>query len=235
MGEVVHGEYQHLANHQHLHSVTNYEAYKGLYSSLNDANYFEIAHTLERQFGEVGIYRDLMLYNFVDNHDVNRVASQLKNKQHIFPLYALLFTMPGIPSIYYGSEWGIEGKRTNFSDQALRPALSLESMIQKAPIANLPATIRQLAELRLTAPALQVGIYRQAYIRPQQFAFWRETENQKILISINASSEKASISGIRVPDHLKAIQIHGQLDFSIDNHEIQVNLPPCWYSVIILE
>ena len=62
-----------------LDSVTNYECYKGLYSSLVERNYFEIAYALNRQFGPDGIYRGLPLYNFADNHDVNRVASSLRN------------------------------------------------------------------------------------------------------------------------------------------------------------
>jgi glycosidase len=103
MGEVVHGDYRHWANDQALDSVTNYECYKGLYSSHVDRNYFEIGYSLNRQFGPDGLYRHLPLYNFVDNHDVNRVMSYLKNPAHLYPLYCLLFTMPGIPSIYYGS------------------------------------------------------------------------------------------------------------------------------------
>lgn len=99
MGEVVHGDYRQWANSRELDSVTNYEAYKSLYSSFNDANFFEIAYALNRQSGESGIYRGLKLYNFVDNHDVNRIASQLKNQAHLYPLYALYFTTPGIPSI----------------------------------------------------------------------------------------------------------------------------------------
>ena len=110
MGEVVLGDYRRWVNERTLDSVTNYECYKGLWSSLVDTNYFEIAYALNRQFGRDGIYRGLPLYNFVDNHDVDRVASRLNKAEHLYPLYCLLFTMPGIPSIYYGSEWGISGR-----------------------------------------------------------------------------------------------------------------------------
>jgi glycosidase len=91
--------------------VTNYESYKGLWSSLVDRNYFEIAYALNRQFGPGGMYRDLPLYNFVDNHDQDRVVDRLRRREHLRPLHGLLFTMPGVPSIYYGSEWAIEGRR----------------------------------------------------------------------------------------------------------------------------
>ena len=111
IGEIVHGDYRDWANPEMLDSATNYECFKGLYSSLNDRNFFEIAHSLTRQFGPEGIYRDLLLYSFADNHDVDRVASLLRDDRDLFPLYALLFTIPGTPSLYYGSEWGYRGKK----------------------------------------------------------------------------------------------------------------------------
>ncbi len=132
MGEVIHGDYRKWVNAETLDSVTNYVGYKGLYSSHADKNYFEIAHTLKRQFGEEGLYRNLPLYTFADNHDVDRVASRPKNPAHLYPLYSLLFTMPGVPSVYYGSEWGIEGKRTSVDDGALRPCIDLGEISQTA-------------------------------------------------------------------------------------------------------
>ncbi|MBC7961261.1 MAG: alpha-amylase, partial [Vallitaleaceae bacterium] len=118
IGEVVGGDYVGLAKSGEFDALTNYECYKGLYSSLNDRNYFEIAYALNRQFGEQGIMKDIGLYNFVDNHDVNRVASNLLKESHLYPLYLLLYTMPGIPSVYYLSEYGQKGLRTPFSDDA---------------------------------------------------------------------------------------------------------------------
>ena len=116
MGEVIHGDYSRYVKPEMLNSVTNYELHKGLYSGHNDHNYFEIAHTIRREFDENGgIYKGLRLYSFVDNHDVDRIASKLNVPEHIFTVYMLLFTLPGIPSIYYGSEWGIEGKRSRTS------------------------------------------------------------------------------------------------------------------------
>ena len=96
-----------------LHSCTNYECYKGLYSSMNSCNLFEITHSLLRQFGPENwtLYKGKHLLSFVDNHDVTRVASILQNPAHLPLIYALLFGMPGIPCIYYGSEWGAEGKQ----------------------------------------------------------------------------------------------------------------------------
>ena len=113
VGETLHGDYKQWMNDQMLHSVTNYECYKGLYSSFNSMNMFEINHSLLRQFGPESwtLYRGMHLLSFVDNHDVTRVASILNNPAHLPLIYALAFGMPGIPCVYYGSEWGERARK----------------------------------------------------------------------------------------------------------------------------
>ena len=192
-GEIIHGDYRRWANPETLDSVTNYECYKGLYSSLNDHNYFEIAYALNRQFGPQGVYRELPLYNFVDNHDVDRVASALTDPAHLYPLYALLFTMPGVPSIYYGSEWGLAGKRTPHSDAALRPTLALAETARSATQPDLPAAIARLARLRHNSPALRHGDYLQLHIDHGQFAFARRSAEETLVVAINASGTPVAI------------------------------------------
>ncbi len=112
IGEALHGDYSQLVNPGMLDSCTNYECYKGLYSSFNSKNMFEIAHSLHRQFGdEPCVYRGLHLLSFADNHDVTRLASILEDPACIRPAYGMLFGMPGIPCLYYGSEWGATGRK----------------------------------------------------------------------------------------------------------------------------
>ncbi len=190
MGEVINGNYNDWANPDMLDSTTNYEAYKGLYSSHNDSNYFEIAHTLNRQFGEGGIYNNLMLYNFADNHDTTRVFSILNNKAHFFPLHVLLFTMPGIPSVYYGSEWGIQGIKGEHDDYELRPRISSIPDLSSSPVF---IYLRQLARIRQEHEVLQHGSYRQLYVDHQQFIFWRKTADELMIIAVNASENQADV------------------------------------------
>ncbi len=122
VGETLHGDYNQIMNDAMLHSVTNYECYKGLYSSFNSMNMFEINHSLLRQFGpeQWTLYKGKHLLSFVDNHDVTRVASILTNEKHLPLIYALAFGMPGIPCVYYGSEWGEKAKKEEDGDPALR-------------------------------------------------------------------------------------------------------------------
>ena len=155
MGEVIHGDYSRWVNGDTLHSVTNYALHKALYSGHNDHNYFEIAHTV-KYLQNMG---DLDLYNFVDNHDVERIYTKLSNKAHFAPIHILLYTLPGIPSIYYGSEFGIEGKKEKFSDVSLRPALDLENYKNAGTENPCTALIAALGKIRQGTPALSYGKY----------------------------------------------------------------------------
>ncbi len=198
MGEVIYGDYSRWANEEMLHSVTNYELHKGLYSGHNDHNYFEIAHTIRRQFDENGgIYRGRILYGFADNHDVSRLVNKLKNKEHLKPVYGLLYTLPGIPSVYYGSEWGVEGAKEQ-GDAALRPSLSLEELQKKPPVPGLAEWIAFLGNCRKEYPVLAEGCYRELLLTNRQYAFARMNEYQAVITAVNNDEGEAEL-WIRLP------------------------------------
>ena len=233
MGEVVHGDYRRWANREMLHATTNYECYKGLYSSHNDKNYFEIAYSLNRLFGEeYGIYKDLYLYNFADNHDVNRVASTLHNQRHLYPLYLLLFTMPGIPSIYYGSEWGIEGVKQSNNDHPLRPELHLEH-IPGEKHAELKSTIARMSQFRHQSPALKHGAYKQLFVASEQFAFLRQHKQENMIVAVNASQHPATVHlPLQIPAQTVIDRLnHGQR-FQVQQGQLTIELPACWGRVL---
>ncbi len=182
-GEITHGDYNRWANSETLDSVTNYECYKGLYSSHNDHNYFEIAHSLNRQFSYGGIYQNIYTYNFVDNHDVNRIASELHDKNHLYNIHTMMYTMPGVPSIYYGSEFGVEGRRTKGSDYELRPCLDLDNV----PNADygLYSHIVKLGKVRLALEALKYGRFENVNIMNEKLVYKRFTDNQTVFVMFN--------------------------------------------------
>lgn len=185
IGEVLFGDYNRIVNDEMLHSCTNYECYKGLYSSFNDMNLFEIAHSLNRQFGpeQWCIYRGKHLMTFVDNHDVTRIASILQNKNHLPLAYGMLLGMPGIPCIYYGSEWGCEGTKAPDNDYALRPCF-------EAPTPNeLTQFIGQLIQIRQDNKALSYGSYQNVVIHNHYLVFERCFENERVLVAVNASNQ----------------------------------------------
>lgn len=189
MGEVIHGQYSRWANDHMLHSVTNYELHKGLYSGHNDYNCFEIAHTIRRQRGETS--RGVNLYTFLDNHDEDRIASKLRNKLHLKTIYAMLLTLPGIPAIYYGSEWGIEGQRSKDSDVILRPALTAKEASDSEN--ELTTWIKEWIQIHKENEAFHNGEYRELVLTNRQFVYLREKNDSRVVVAINLDDQPANV------------------------------------------
>ena len=181
LGEMLHGDYNRLMNDSMLHSVTNYECYKGLYSSFNSMNMFEINHSLLRQFGPENwtLYKGKHLLSFVDNHDVTRVASILSNEKHLPLIYAMCFGMPGIPCVYYGSEWGTRADKSQ-GDPALRPCF------EQPEWNELSEFISKLAEAMTKSEALNYGSFRLVLLTNRQCIFERASGHERVMVAINA-------------------------------------------------
>ena len=189
MGEVIHGDYSRWVNGETLHSVTNYTLHKALYSGHNDHNYFEIAHTV-RRLQNMGT---LKLYNFVDNHDVERIYTKLTNKAHFAPVHVLLYTLPGVPSIYCGSEFGIEGRKEYGSDDSLRPALNIEDYKDSVKTNPCTALIAALGKVRQAVPALSYGSYDELMLTNRQFAYARDLDGTRVIVSVNNDDAPAGM------------------------------------------
>ena len=224
MGEVIHGDYTRWVNEGTLHCVTNYTLHKALYSGHNDHNYFEIAHTVKRLYEMGGNRIDgLRLYNFTDNHDVERIYTKLNKKEHFAPVHVLLYTLPGVPSIYYGSEFGIEGKKERFSDDSLRPALSLsdyENAEEKNPCTRL---IAALGLVRQHTAALSYGDYRELLLTNRQYAFSRNYNGVSVVVTVNNDDSDYVMT---LPAG-NAAQYRGALSgetVSVNNGQIVVNV-----------
>lgn len=184
-GEMIHGNYNDIVNNEMLHSATNYECFKGIHSSFNSMNMFEIGHSLRNRFGKEDwcMYKNLQLISFVDNHDVTRIASNLVNKNHIIPAYGILMAMPGIPCIYYGSEWGIEGRKED-GDRALRPETP---MPEYNSITNF---VSKAAKIHRENKCLCYGTFEILHMTNKQIIFERSFEGERIIVMINADESE---------------------------------------------
>lgn len=223
MGEVIHGNYSLWVNDRTLHCVTDYQLHQALFSGHNDHNYFEIAHTVDR------IYKmGLQLYSFVDNHDVERIYTKLKNKAHFLPVHILLYTLPGIPAIYYGSEFAIEGKKVPGSDASLRPALKLEQF-RENPYARL---IAALGKIRQDTKILSYGDYTQLHLTNTQYAFRRTMDQWDVVVAVNNEQSPApmnlmakcgsyigALSGTRITAR------NGYIHFTLDGNSGEIWIP----------
>ena len=219
IGEMIGGDYNQIMGDDMCHSVTNYECYKGLYSSLNSLNLFELVHSLMRQFGPEPwtLYRGRHLLNFADNHDVTRLASILTNPAHLPLAYTLLFGMPGMPILYYGSEWGVKAHKSE-GDPALRPCF------EKPEWNALTDHIAGCAKAFSTSKALQYGEFKSLVLTNRQCVFERRLSDgsERVLAAVNADENPytahADFGAVEAVDLItgKKVSFEGGL-----------NLPPC--------
>ena len=191
MGEVIHGEYARWVNPETLHSVTNYELHKSIYSGFNSHNFFEIAHNLRRNLQIAG-----SLYTFLENHDVDRLPDKLENQAHLPLCYLTMFTLPGHPSLYYGGEFGMRGrKRDGWDDSPMRPPISDPAMAPNA----LTEYMAALCEAHQEHPALQRGEYRELLLRCGQWAYARVLEGAESILVVLNNEDRAEDIGITLP------------------------------------
>ena len=231
MGEVIHGDYSRWVNEGTLHSVTNYQLHKALYSGHNDHNYFEIAHTVKRLY-EMGGNRPegLKLYNFVDNHDVERIYTKLQNKAHFTPVHILLYTLPGVPSVYYGSEFGIEGKKERYSDDSIRPALNLTDYANAAEENPCTKLIAALGCIRQHTKELSYGDYKELMLQNRQYAFARSLDGKSVIVMVNNDDNGAEFSVPAGGAYVgtlsgRKVNADGQLRVQIDGNSGEIWIP----------
>jgi cyclomaltodextrinase / maltogenic alpha-amylase / neopullulanase len=121
LGEMIHGDYAAYAAESGLDSITQYELWKAIWSSLNDRNFFELDHALGRHNNFLD---GVLPQTFVGNHDVTRLATALNDERHFGHALAVLFCVGGVPSVYYGDEQGFRGLKEHRAggDDEIRPA-----------------------------------------------------------------------------------------------------------------
>lgn len=210
IGEMIGGDYNVLMKDNLLDSVTNYECRKGIYSSFNSRNLCEIGFSLNRQFANENwtLYRGKHLISFVDNHDVDRIASILTDKDNLKAVYALMYAMPGIPCLYYGSEWGAEGSKGRHNDDDLRPCFA-------APVENeLSDYITTLNHMRLSYPVFTDGDYRQIQSTNEHLAFARTTDQETMIFAVNMKNEPVTVYGNMPSGHFKDLITGKEMDIN---------------------
>lgn len=201
LGEMIHGDYNRLLRDDKLDSVTNYEFYKGIFSSFNSKNMFEIAHSVTRQ---KNLYKNAHLYTFLDNHDVSRIATSLKNKRDLRLSYTLLFTLPGIPSIYYGGEFGCVGDKKS-GDKILRP-----EFIQQE-YNDLTYHIQNLCKIYKEHKSLSLGDYKELKLNNEFYAFSRKYEDDEVLCVLNSSENEFVYNDMPIPPKTFRLYQNGQI------------------------
>ena len=140
-----------------------------------------------------GLCHDTRLYLFSDNHDVERLPNKLRNREHIRHIAILVYTLWGIPSIYYGSEFGIEGKKEWGSDWPLRPCLELEDYKDALTTNPVTSVYAALGKLKAEEPALTWGEFKELHLTTQCYAYARVLDGEALVAVLNNGDSPAQL------------------------------------------
>jgi len=211
VGEVIHGDYPAFVSASTVHSVTQYEMWKALWSALNEANFFELDHALERHNAFLDTFVPL---TFAGNHDVTRLASKLTEESHLALALAVLLTVGGTPSVYYGDEQGFRGVKEERAggDDAVRPAFPAkpdELSTLGRPVYRLH---QDLIGLRRRHPWLHRARTRKVHLTNEHYVYEVSDGSARLLVALNAGAAPA-----RLPAPSRKSVLLGEADFEGDS------------------
>lgn len=190
VGEVIHGDYVAIAKASRLASVTQYELWKAIWSSLNERNFYELAHALDRHSD---FCQHFVPWNFVGNHDTTRIATKLIDRRHLAHALAILFTLPGIPAVYAGDEQGAEG--TKYDREGGDAEIRRPLPYQPAELAGDSLLIwqmhRELIAVRRARPWLVDGALKVTHLGNRSIAF--EVRSQQHLLVTLLNTDDRSV------------------------------------------
>ena len=140
-----------------------------------------------------GLCHDTRLYLFSDNHDVERLPNKLRNREHIRHIAILVYSLWGIPSIYYGSEFGIEGKKEWGSDWPLRPCLELSDYADAERTNPVTSVYKVLGKCKAELPEMTYGEVKELQLTTQCYAFARVLDGKAVVAVLNNGDTPAQL------------------------------------------
>lgn len=222
VAEVIHGDYLDLAQRAGWDSITQYELWKATWSSLNDGNFFELDWTLRRH---QELCQQLVPMTFISNHDVTRIASQLTNPEHVGLAVALLATLPGQVSVYYGEEVGFTGVKEERlgGDDAIRQALPADpsQMRDNDRAQRFWHWYASLLHVRRTYPWLQRAQIEVEHLEHQVLRYRCSGPDDSLVVVLNATDQALPRSGDPLSDITEVIA--GQWDEGEDGAGLRAN------------
>jgi glycosidase len=193
VGEVIHGDYSGHVKHAGFDSITQYELWKAIWSSLNDGNFHELDHALKRHNEFLDVFIPM---TFIGNHDVTRIASKLENTRHLEHALAILLTIGGTPSVYAGDEsayTGIKEERVG-GDDAVRPEFTSPLMGVDEHGQDIFRLHQYLIGLRRRYPWLHAARTSAVALANTQYVYQARRDADALLIALNVDEAPMAVS-----------------------------------------
>ncbi|WAP50473.1 alpha-amylase family glycosyl hydrolase [Arthrobacter sp. ATA002] len=197
VGEYIHGDYPAEVRGGTLDSVTQYELWKAIWSSLSEGNFYELEWALQRHNTFLDTFVPL---TFVGNHDVTRIASRLdpapgQTASRLPHALVLLFTLPGTPSVYYGDEQGYRGIKEDRAggDDDIRPSFPASPDELSAVGQPLYRLHRELIGLRRRHAWVHSARTRVHSLSNEQLLYEVFDAGNSLFVALNLADQAASV------------------------------------------
>lgn len=189
VAEVIHGDYPAFVAESSVDSLTQYELWKAIWSSLNDGNFHELDWALQRH----NRFQDRFApMTFVGNHDVTRIASRLSPVEHLPHALVVLFTVGGVPSVYAGDEFGYTGVKEDRAggDDAVRPEFGTPCEHGDTEILNLH---RYLIGLRRRHPWLHRARTTALILENARYVYETRCGDDALIVALNLGDDPMGV------------------------------------------
>ncbi|MEI6253505.1 MAG: alpha-amylase family protein [Mycobacteriaceae bacterium] len=192
VAEVIHGDYSAFVAASGVDSVTQYELWKAIWSSLNDGNFHELDWALQRHNAFQDTFAPL---TFVGNHDVTRIASKLERPEHLGHALVLLFTTGGVPSIYAGDELGHRGIKEDRAggDDAVRPEFTTPPTGVDGDAGDILNLHRYLIGLRRRHQWLHEARTSALHLENRCYVFQTRSGDDSLIVALNLDDAAAAL------------------------------------------
>ena len=213
VGEVIHGDYAGTVREGGLDSVTQYELWKAIWSSLNDRNFYELSASLERHNDLLETFAPL---TFVGNHDVTRIASRLEEPRFLPHALAILFTVGGTPSVYYGDEQGFRGVKEDRvgGDDAVRPRFPRNPGELALSGRDVYRLHQQLIGIRRRHPWLHRASTEVLTLSNEQILYRSAAGRSELTVALNLAADPAEFTAAGFAGPARRTVIAGTADVS---------------------
>ena len=192
VGELIHGDYAATVRDGDLDSATQYELWKAIWSALNDRNLFELSWALRRH---EELRQAFDPQTFVGNHDTTRIASRLVDERHLEHALTILFTVPGVPSVYAGDEQAFRGVKEDRAggDDAIRPPFPATPP-DLAPYGwPVYRQHQRLIGLRRRHPWLRNAEVTVEHLTNETMTYWCSAGDQALLVALNLADTPTTV------------------------------------------
>ncbi|MHA1253016.1 MAG: alpha-amylase family glycosyl hydrolase [Candidatus Helarchaeota archaeon] len=240
LGELIYEPYNKYVGPELLDAGTNFQIYKSVWSSFNSNNMHELKAVLERSFHKNwGLYKNIVMVNFLGNHDTTRIRSILTDERGIYPAFIFLFTTLGIPKIYYGDEIGMFGIKKPDSDEDIRKPMPMSETDWPENGKYIFDHVKNLIKIRNQNHALIYGSIDYLYADNNYLAFIRKSSLQTILVIINTinSPEIKKIplwnQNLDGSKFIELLDQGGKKEYIIQNNHLTAEFFPYWGRILL--